>query len=42
MSLPKQDAIKEAMKLNADTNQQSPAENLTKTGKNHSVGDPNE
>jgi hypothetical protein len=31
--LPKQDVIKEAMKLNADTNQQSAAENLTKTGK---------
>jgi hypothetical protein len=25
--------IKETMKLNADTNQQSAAENLTKTGK---------
>jgi hypothetical protein len=31
--LPKQDAIKEAMKLSADTNQQSAAENVTKTGK---------
>jgi hypothetical protein len=34
--LPKQGAIKEAMKLNADTNQQSAAENLTKTGKTSS------
>jgi hypothetical protein len=31
--LPKQGVIKEAMELNADTNQQSAAENLTKTGK---------
>jgi hypothetical protein len=40
--LPKKDAIKEAMKLNADTNQQSAAENLTKTRKTLPVDDPNE
>jgi hypothetical protein len=34
----KRDAIKEAMKLSADTNQQSAAENLTRIGRNLSRG----